>query len=153
MVSFLGHFHVALVHLPIGILLLALLLQWLARKEKYKALKPAVAFALLVGAISAALSCITGYLLSTTHRYDATLISWHLSSAILLTVVAFTLYVKEKNPKFEVPKNLLVASLFLLIIITGHLGGSLTHGADYLTKPWVHLSSTDTVVHSMPSRP
>lgn len=152
MVAFFGHFHVALVHLPIGILLFALLLQWLARKEKFKLLKPAVAVALLAGAVSAVLSCISGYLLSTTHRYDATLISWHLSSAIVLTVVAFTLYVKEKNPGFDVPKNLLIASLFLLIIITGHLGGSLTHGAGYLTKPWVYFSK-DSAMHSLPLNP
>ena len=29
-------------------------------------------------------------------------------------------------------------------MITGHLGGSLTHGSDYLTKPLVNLFSGDT---------
>ncbi len=142
--EFLGHFHPLIVHLPIGILLIALLLQWLAKKEKYKTLQPAVAVALLVGAITALLSCITGYILSTTDDYDATLISYHMTSAIVLTVVSFVLYVKEKNPKFEVPKNALAMGLFLLIFLTGHLGGSLTHGSDYLTKPLAELFSNDS---------
>ena len=145
MLTFFGHLHPLLVHLPIGILLVALLLQWLSRKEKYKALRPAVAVALLAGALSALLSCITGYILSTVDEYNDTLVAYHLSSAIVLTVVSFVLWVKEKNPKFEVPKNLLSISLLVLIMITGHLGGSLTHGSDYLTQPLTNLFSNDSV--------
>lgn len=139
-----GHFHPLIVHLPIGILLVALLLQWLARKEQYKSLQPAVAVALLWGAISALVSSITGYILSTTDDYDATLISYHMTSAIVLTVVSFVLYVREKNPKFDVPKNALSIGLFLLIFLTGHFGGSLTHGSDYLTKPLANLFAKDS---------
>jgi hypothetical protein len=36
----------------------------------------------------------------------------------------------------------------VLIIITGHLGGSLTHGSDYLTKSWT--LSSDTVAQRKP---
>ena len=142
--EFIGHLHPLLVHLPIGILLIALFLQRLSRKEKYKALQPAVAVTLSVGALSALLSCITGYVLSTVDDYDDTLVAYHMSSAIVLTVVSFILWVKEINPKFEVPKNLLSVGLFILIMITGHLGGSLTHGSDYLTKPLVDVFSNDS---------
>lgn len=144
MFEFLGHLHPLLVHLPIGILLIALLLQWLSSKEKYKALQSAVAVVLLCGAVTALFSCITGYILSTTDDYDDTLVSYHMSAAIVLTVVSFVLYVKEINPKFEVPKNLLGIGLFVLIMITGHLGGSLTHGSDYLTKPLADFFSNDS---------
>ena len=144
MVEFFGHLHPLLVHLPIGILLIALLLQWLSGKEKYKGLQPAVAVVLLCGAITAFMSCITGYLLSTTDDYDDTLVAYHMSAAIVLTVVSFVLYVKEINPKFEVPKNMLGIGLFILIMITGHLGGSLTHGSDYLTKPLAAIFSSDS---------
>lgn len=144
MFEFFGHLHPLLVHLPIGILLAALLLQWLSRKEKYKALQPAVSIALLVGALTALFSCITGYILSTVDDYDDTLVSYHMSAAIVLTVVSFLLWVKEINPKFEVPKNLLGIGLFVLIMITGHLGGSLTHGSDYLTKPLASIFSNDS---------
>ncbi len=144
MSTFLGHFHPLLVHLPIGILLIALLLQWLARREKYKVFQPAVGVVLLCGAFTALCSCITGYLLSTTDDYDATIVGWHFWMAIALTVTSFTLYAKEKNPQFAVPKNVLSVSLLALIMITGHLGGSLTHGSDYLTKPLTAILSGDT---------
>ena len=62
MIELFGHFHPVLVHLPIGILMTGLLLQWLARKEKYKSLELAVPIVLLVGIIGALVSCITGAL-------------------------------------------------------------------------------------------
>ena len=49
--EFIGHFHPVLVHLPIGILLLALLLQWLSGKEKYAGLESAIPIAYLAGSI------------------------------------------------------------------------------------------------------
>ncbi|TKK65566.1 hypothetical protein FC093_19810 [Ilyomonas limi] len=139
-----GHFHPVLVHLPIGILMAGLLLQWLAGKEKYKSLQSAVPIVLLVGAVSALFSCITGALLSTTDDYNTALVSWHMWMAIALTLVAGMLYAKAKNPQFPANKNVLAIGLLALIIITGHLGGSLTHGSDYLTKPLVNIFSGDS---------
>lgn len=140
-----GHLHPALVHLPIGILLIALLMQWLARKEKYKVLQPAVSIALLCGAIAALFSAITGYVLSTTDEYDKTLVTWHMWMGFATTLVSFMLYAKEKNPQFAVNKKLLSIGLLVLVFVTGHLGGSLTHGSDYYTKPLADIFSNDTV--------
>jgi len=143
--EFLGHFHPLLVHLPIGILLVALLLQLLARKEKYKAIQVAIPIVLLFGAISALVSCITGYLLSISDDYDKTLVSWHMWMGIATALVSLMLYTKEKNSQFVISKSLLAIGLFILIMITGHLGGSLTHGSDYLTKPLKNIFSDDTL--------
>lgn len=140
-----GHLHPALVHLPIGILLIALLLQWLARKEKYKLLKPSIAIILLCGAVTALFSSITGYVLSTTDDYDKSLVTWHMWMGFATTLVSFMLYAKEKNPLFAVNKTLLAIGLFVLVFVTGHLGGSLTHGSDYYTKPLATIFSDDTI--------
>ncbi len=142
--EFIGHFHPLIVHLPIGMLLIALLLQWLARKEKYKALQQAVPITLLCGAVTALGACITGYTLSTTDDYDKTLVTWHLWMGIGTTLVSFMLYAKEKNTQFVVNKKILSLGLLVLIMITGHLGGSLTHGSDYLTKPLADIFSGDS---------
>jgi mono/diheme cytochrome c family protein len=63
-----------------------------------------------------------------------------------LTLVAFMAYAKTRNPQFPASKNLLSISLLVLIMITGHLGGSLTHGSDYLTKPLFNIFSGDSTV-------
>ena len=59
-----GHLHPALVHLPIGILLLAGVFQLLALKPKFASLHSAMSIALFWGMITAILSCVSGYLLS-----------------------------------------------------------------------------------------
>jgi hypothetical protein len=139
-----GHLHPALVHLPIGILLIALLMQWLAQREKYKALKIAIPITLLCGAVTALFSSITGYVLSTTDEYDKTLVTFHMWMGFATTLVSFMLYAKEKNPQFAINKKLLSIGLLIFVFVTGHLGGSLTHGSDYYTKPLVDIFSPDT---------
>jgi uncharacterized membrane protein/mono/diheme cytochrome c family protein len=142
MFEFLGRFHVALVHLPIGILMLACLFQWLERKPKFSSLHVATSIAFLVGMICAILSAVTGYLLSRSGDYDEDLVTAHQWMGIVVAVVSvimYYLYKRSSVARLQVSVSVL---LFVLIIITGHLGGSLTHGSDYLS-PW---KSPDTVV-------
>ncbi|MFT4155854.1 c-type cytochrome domain-containing protein [Parafilimonas sp.] len=145
MIEFLGHFHPLLVHLPIGILLIALLLQWLSRKKKYAALQQAVPVILLTGAITGLFSCITGYLLSISDDYDKNLVNWHTWMGIATTLTAFVLYAREKNDQFKINKTFLSVALLILIALTGHLGGSLTHGYDYLSKPLKNIFNNDAI--------
>jgi uncharacterized membrane protein/mono/diheme cytochrome c family protein len=145
LIEFIGHFHPLLVHLPIGILFIALVLHWMSRKNKYAALRAAVPVILLAGTVAAFASCITGYLLSISDDYDKSLVSWHMWMGIGVTLVSLMLYAKEKNPLFAIDKRVLSLGLFFLLMITGHLGGSLTHGSDYLTGPLVKLFNKDSV--------
>jgi len=147
MIELLGHFHPVLVHLPIGILMVALLLQWLSSRKKYASIKPAVPIVLLWGSITALIACITGYFLSISDDYDRSLVNWHMWMAIGVLLTSATLYTKEINPAVEVPKKLLSFGLLGLLMVTGHLGGSLTHGSDYLTKPFVKLFEDDTTTN------
>lgn len=142
--EFFGHFHPMLVHLPIGILLVGLLLQWLSSKQRYKSLQPAVSIVLMFGIITALISCITGYLLSISDDYGKTLISWHMWMGISVLITTIMLYAKEKTPGPPVNKKILSVGLLILIMITGHLGGSLTHGSDYLTKPLKNIFRNDS---------
>lgn len=148
MIEFLSHFHPVIVHLPIGFLLVALLLQYLARKEKYSALKIAIPIVLLWGAFAAIAACVTGYLLSIGDDYDRSLVNWHMWMAIGVVLVSLILYTKEVNPRVEVSKKFLSVTLFFLIMLTGHFGGSLTHGSDYLSKPFFKIFSADTVINA-----
>jgi len=134
MSEFIGPFHPVIVHLPIGILLLACVFQWMGQKEKFSSLRSAVGITLLIGMLSAVLAVITGYLLSGQDDYDEQLVNTHQWFGISVAIVSIVMYWLQKRSAPVKTQSAVAAVLFLLIIITGHLGGSLTHGSDYLTK-------------------
>ena len=87
-----GRFHPVLVHLPIGILLLAALFQLLSLKPKYPSLHAATSIALFWGMISAIVSCISGYLLSQSGDYDEELVNTHKWFGIATASVSLIAY-------------------------------------------------------------
>jgi uncharacterized membrane protein len=129
-----GHLHPLVVHLPIGILLLGFILEVVYRKKPSEVGKEIILMVLLIGAISAIVSLGTGWLLGENGGYDETLLFRHRWLAVAFTVLAIGLYLLKKAThamaqKFYFPVYVLV---LILIGITGHYGGSMTHGEDYL---------------------
>lgn len=128
----LGRFHPLLVHLPIGILLVALLLQWLSAREGYAIAPNVMKVIWLLGIFSALLSCITGYLLSLSGEYDKGTVTLHMWAGIGVTILALLAALKVFRRQLDITYKAMAIGLLLLITFTGHLGGSLTHGGDYL---------------------
>ncbi|MGJ7031123.1 c-type cytochrome domain-containing protein [Niabella hirudinis] len=130
LVDFIGRFHPVLVHLPIGVLLAACLLQLFAKR--FPLLKPSIPVLLFWGAIAAIASCITGYLLSGTGDYDAVLAAQHQWLGIATAVTSLVFYLLIRFSLVSKYTRLLAGFVIVLITVTGHLGGSLTHGSGYL---------------------
>lgn len=126
-----GRFHPVLVHLPIGILLMAVALQWLSPHPKYGVSAQVVKLVFLVGIAGALLSSITGFLLSNSGNYDDSAVALHMWLAILTT--AFSLLAFARFVQQQPDAKWLSLVLVLLLVLTGHFGASLSHGADYLT--------------------
>jgi len=132
--DFVGHLHPLLVHLPIGILLLGCFFQWLTISNKFVFLQPAIPVTLFWGMISAIAACISGYFLSQSGDYDAELVSYHQWMGIIVATVSFILYLLYQFSIGEAIARWASLILIILVSITGHLGGSLTHGSGYLTE-------------------
>ncbi len=131
MLEVLGRFHLVALHLPIGFLLLAFLMELAARRSS-PALRPAVRFSLFWSMASALPVAGLGYLLSLDGGYDENLLFWHqwLGFATAgLSVALYFLYQKNHSSKFYLP---LFALTVLALTLTGHFGGSLTHGSGFL---------------------
>jgi uncharacterized membrane protein len=127
-----GRFHPLLVHLPIGILVLAIAFEWLSEYQRFQILKPAIHTIISLGAITALFSCITGYLLSQNGEYDGATVSWHQWLGISVTIISFVyVWVRSRS---EIAAKVFSVVVLVLLSITGHLGGSLTHGEDFLTE-------------------
>lgn len=140
LILFIGRFHPLLVHLPIGFLLLAFLLECFARLERFQeaGLGNAVPFSLLLGGISAIGAVLTGYLLSLDGGYGEDLLSTHMWLGITVAVLSLLAFIL-RTMFFDRPmiKKMYEGILLLMVVClmaTGHYGGSLTHGSDYLTR-------------------
>ena len=122
-----GTLHPLVVHLPIGILLLNALLVFLSKREKYAHLSASIPLILLLGAISSVAACATGWILSQNGDYTEGVLSYHKWMGIATAAASLVLYFSKKyhNPW-------LWALLVIGISITGHFGGTLTHGEHYL---------------------
>ncbi|HZK63019.1 MAG TPA: c-type cytochrome domain-containing protein [Puia sp.] len=136
--TFLGRMHPLLVHLPIGFILLALVLDILAYVPRYRHLRTAVPIALLAGFLAAVLACICGYLLSLSGDYDYKLLTHHKIAGIVLTILSGTFYLLTTRASqffFRIPYrvfSVMIIALAGLLSYAGHLGGNLTHGSNYL---------------------
>lgn len=137
--SYLGRMHPLVVHLPIGFLVLAAIFDLLTYKSKYAFLKPAVPLTLLLGGISATIACVMGWLLSQTGDYDYLILRNHKYTGISVAVVSFIFYGLKSlfvQRIFQISdkafSGLLLAQMCLLSY-SGHQGGNLTHGEDYLS--------------------
>ena len=144
----LGHLHVAIVHLPIGIALAAGAadLLWLLTKRTF--FKNAGLYCLAAAVIVTPLALWTGDMLSEdpemfpagdpqaildrvedheTHAYTA--------FGIMVAAVAVRWIWAKKSVKWlAVVYGLLMAAMVVCIAITGDLGGKLVYGADWFAK-------------------
>ena len=147
----LGRFHPVLVHLPIGILLLACFFQLLTIKNRFTILQPAIPLMFFWGMIGAVLSCVTGYMLSLSGDYDGDLVDTHQWMGIIVAVASLVLYVLYKLSVGEKFARIFSIVIIALVTFTGHLGGSLTHGPDYLTEGLGSTGEKGVVMKPIPN--
>ncbi|MHA8060071.1 c-type cytochrome domain-containing protein [Aquirufa beregesia] len=125
MIDLLGHLHPFLVHFPIGILVIACVMIW-AQSIRNTDYQSSISAILLLGAIAAILASISGYLLSNSGDYDASQVVQHQWWGIGTTICAIGLYF------FQAYQKIISLILFVALAITGHFGGELSYGANYL---------------------
>ena len=148
----LGRFHPLIVHLPIGILIAGFLMELASRRPKWEYLQKSIPFVLLLAILFSILAWLTGWIMPKEGSFDERLIGLHFWTAVGTTVASVLTYflsaTKSKRfSKFYFPVFCLT---MILLTVTGHYGGSLTHGEDFLTKPLGEDSSIEiTDVNSM----
>ena len=140
LIEFFGRFHPLLVHLPIGILFLAFIFEFASYFSKFKKLRQAIQPSLFVGALFSIAAVLSGLILSNEGGYDDRLLILHRNTGIATAIFTTLLYFLRKSAvtyfqdrgKRKVVRIFLFIPLVGLLSLTGHLGGSITHGEGYL---------------------
>lgn len=139
--QFLGRFHPVAVHLPIGVLLAAALAEAIFVCTRAEWLSGAARFSVLLGAAAAVGAASLGWLNAMSANYDgdlAQVLEYHrwlgTGTAVLAVVVALLSEFYRRRPvtMWRVAYRL---SLFIAapaVGLTGHLGGTLVYGVNYL---------------------
>ena len=121
---FLGRLHPLLVHLPIGMLLLAAVLEFWPGVQRRT-----IRLVWLLGAGGAVLSVGCGWLLASAGNFGAE-VTAHRWWGVATAVAGITgWWLSSRGPTAGKWAG---ATATVLLLVTGHLGGQLTHGEDYL---------------------
>ena len=133
--QFLGRFHPLAVHLPIGLLVLVPLLELAGTKRA--ALREAAGFVLALAFACCLFSLLLGLLLAYGSGAAGLLVSRHMTGGIVLTIGVLLCMLARPvwtaGSRTRVYPVLLTCTL-LALTWTAHLGGSITHGSNYLTQ-------------------
>ena len=150
---FLGRFHPVLLHFPIVLVLLTIIFECLniyqkKAPDKFQSLASIphlIGPLLLVAAFSSLITVLGGFLLYQSGEYQGELVSQHLWGGVLLIIslnsASFFYLWPGSNKKIQAPYQGFLFLAGALVIITSHLGGSLTHGQDFLTEHLPTLKS------------
>ena len=133
LLDFLGSLHPLIVHLPIGIVLLTIAIDVFMR-NKNNSVQRVITMGWFFSFFSGLLAAIFGWFLGDNGYYLESQINIHKWSGIAFVGICFILWLlRYTNFRFSKSFNRSVnLTSIILLMITGHFGGEMTHGQNYL---------------------
>ncbi len=131
--NFVGRFHVLTVHMPVGVLFLAAILEIASRFKIHQALRQAIPFVLWIAFLGGIASTLLGYLLMGSENTAGLAMTRHLWTGLAVVVFSLGALIFFLLGKQFVYICSLTASL-IAVSAAGHYGGAMVHDSDYLTE-------------------
>jgi uncharacterized membrane protein len=155
--AFLAPFHTVTLHLPIGFVMIAAILEGYHFLRPSRPLRQAIGLVLAFSALTSVIVVLLGIFRAEGGGYEPETLEhhrWYGIAVGALTIVIAVLHPlvfrgegRKAGPAFY---RLLLAGDLVLLTIAGHGGGNLTHGSKYLTenapgwvKEWVESSTEE----------
>jgi len=128
LIQWLGHWHPLILHFPIVLVLICVFLNF-TKKSVPEYLLLGTTFSILITAIS-------GFFLGSESQPKGDLLLWHqwIGGITALLVVAWY-WVDQYGLSQKIYSKIVQVSIVVLIGVTGHYGGMVTHGVDFLDLP------------------
>ncbi len=136
-----GRLHPLLLHLPLITIIMTAYMEWRFGTHTGWGIRTTIAGLYRVSYIGALLTAVAGFLLFRTGDYEYEGVSRHLWAGIVLALLlVWTLHFKklyQRTRKWRLREmyRILLFAATLLVFYTGHTGGSLTHGANFVVEP------------------
>jgi uncharacterized membrane protein/mono/diheme cytochrome c family protein len=128
-----GRLHPMILHFPIVLIVAYTLFIWSAGRSNSPTWSARLAEQLLLwAAFAAVITALAGVFLSRETTYEGSTIGWHKWLGTLTSLILLVLYITRSAIPFQ--KWLSILPL-IIVIIAGHLGSDLTHGAGYVLAP------------------
>jgi uncharacterized membrane protein len=138
---FLGRFHPLVVHLPIGVLVLAGLAEAATLRSKFRErIDPALGLALPVLVLVTVTAFVLGHFLGRSGGYAANALTLHRRLEFLATVGAcvsaalFARHAANVSPGSRTAYRVSLGVTLAVLSVGAHFGGIVTHGDSYLTE-------------------
>lgn len=130
-----GRFHPLIVHLPIGFIVLGILIE--LNKKKLGWSNDALKFIFFWASITGVFSIISGFFQYQNGGYLWETVQNHFIAGVLTIILSFSFYLKliENSIFKSIPRKLFTIANSVILILTGHLGGNITHGEEHLVEP------------------
>lgn len=148
-VQVVGRMHPLLLHFPIVLLVLCVF--W----ELYTGTRKVVTAEqnnigdnlLILTAFTSVTSALMGLLLSKEGGYTPESLVWHKWGGIFISLLSLAWFAwRQQVRKQKVAMSLTAITGLIVVIITGHLGGDITHGDDFLLAPVKKEKAAPTVL-------
>lgn len=136
LIQFGGRLHPLLLHMPIG-LFAAVALVEIAAIVRRKPLDQSVRMTLVwMTALSAAMAMTSGLLLSREDSYGSDALQTHKLLGIGVAVGSMLMAICASKTSLRWAYGLLLIATGAALFPAGHIGGTITHGDDFLTEPF-----------------
>lgn len=136
--AFIGRFHIVLLHLPIGCLILITFLEIAALKMRALELRALIQKGWYFVAACALLTVTLGITLASSEGYSGNMVTDHMwmaiATSIAIVLCGVLYHFNRTHPHRFITYSYRTSMLAALVAvtITGHLGGNLVQGEDYL---------------------
>lgn len=129
-----GRLHPMVLHFPVALLLIIALLELMKTGPGNRDNGFTIDFLLAITAFTAALAALCGFFLLYGGGYEnSNDLYWHKISGISTSLIAGLLsWLRGYKKLIYIPA---LISGCIMLIVTGHLGSSVTHGAGFITEP------------------
>lgn len=131
--NFVARFHVVVVHFPIGIIVIAFVMEVLSHFTAFAHLSKSIGFMLWLGLFSSIGATVMGYLLMSVEDEAGRAMDLHMYfglAVVVFILLALVLYIAGKTALY----NLSLLLAVFTTLASGHFGGALVHDGEYLTE-------------------